>query len=284
MVGPILTQFGYHVIKVEDFRTTEGKEEVKTRHILMKIKIGPETSNEINSNANLFAYDANELGFDAAAESFNVEIKTADKISEDTKYIGTLGFLPSAVKFAFSDKPIGEVSKLFQTENAFVIFKLDNINAEHFKPLEDVKETIKNSLVKEKREQKLKEIANSVYAEIKAGKTLQDVVAMDPNYAYSKVDTVAISASIGTLGRSNKIIGAVMALQENEISTPLELQNKFGFVKLVSKTDFNEEAYNEAKDAIGKTLLDGKKQTFYSQWMQAVRDEAVIIDNRANIF
>ena len=281
---PVLTQFGYHIIKVEDFRTTNDKKEIKARHILLKIKVGPETSNTINSNANLFAYDANDLGFEVAADSFNVEVKNADKISQDTRYLPELGSLPSAARFAFSNKPIGEVSKLYQTEKAFVIFKLDKINEEHYKALEDVQESIKNTLVKEKREKKLKEIADEIYATVKTGNNIAEIRDLDKSYAFSKVDTVALTGSIGNLGRSNKVVGTVLALNINEISTPVELSNKCAFIKLLSKTEFKQEDFDKEKETIRKKLVDQKKQFFYSQWMQALRDDADIFDNRANIF
>ena len=284
LVGPVLTQFGYHVIKVEDFRKTDGKEEVKARHILLKIKVGPETSNAINSEANLFAYDANELGFEQAVETIGAEIKTAEKVSKDTKYIGSLGFLPSAVRFAFSDKPVGEVSKLFQTENAFVIFKLEKINPEHYKPLEDVTESIKNSLISKKREAKLADVAKTAFAEIKGGKSLSEIAAANGSYAFSKVDSTALTSSIGSLGRSNKVVGAVLSLDENETSGPIDLGNKYGFVKLVAKTNFDEEKFNAEKDELRKTLLNNKRNTYYNIFMQSVRDNADIVDNRANIF
>ena len=284
MVGPILTQFGYHVIKVEEFRNTNDKKEVKARHILLKITPGPETSNQINSAANLFAYDANELGFETAADSFGVEYQTAEKISQDSKYIPNLGYLPSVSKFAFSDRPVGEVSKLFQTENAFVIFKLEKINEEHYKAYEDVQESIKTKLISDKKEEKLKELANQVYGEIISGKTLEQAKELDASYTYAKSDTVTLNTSIGSLGISNKVVGAVMALNNNEISTPLNLNNKFAIIKLISKTDFDQIDYDKQKEDIRKQLLSREKQAYYSQWLQALKDNADIFDNRANIF
>jgi len=56
---PVLTQFGYHLIKVEDKRTQKGQPQVKARHILLKIIPGPETLDNIRSKASLFAFDAN---------------------------------------------------------------------------------------------------------------------------------------------------------------------------------------------------------------------------------
>ncbi len=284
IVGPVLSRFGYHVIKVEDFRETDGKKEVKARHILLKIKTGPETQNQINSTANLFAYDANEFGFEATADSYDVEIQTFGKLAEDTRYIPGLGFLPAASRFAFSDIPVGEISKLYSTEDSFVIFKLAGINEEHYKELEDVKSSIKDEIVKEKREEKLGGIANDVYADVQSGKTLETIKESEAQYNYAKIDTTVLTKPLKNLGTNDKLIGAVMALESNEFSKPIFINDKYVIVKLVEKTAIDEEKYTAAKEDLRKQLLDRKKSTYYSNWVQALRENAEIFDNRANIF
>ncbi|MFP4546574.1 MAG: peptidylprolyl isomerase [Fidelibacterota bacterium] len=284
IVGPVLTNFGYHIIKVEDFREKEGKKEVKARHILLKIETGPETQNEINSTANLFAYDANEFGFEAAADSYDVEIQTFDKLAKDTRYLPGLGFLPAASRFAFSDVPVGEISKLYSTEDSFVIFKLAGIKEEYYKELEDVKSSIKDEIVQEKRKEKLSSFANDVYAEIQSGKTLETIKEAEPKYNYAKIDTAVLTKPLKNLGTNDKLTGAVMALETNEVSKPIFINEKYVIVKLLDKTAINEEKFAAAREDLRKQLLDRKKSTYYNNWVQALRDNAKIVDNRANIF
>ncbi len=284
LVGPILTRFGYHIIKVEDFREKDGTKEAKARHILLKIKTGPETQNAINSTANLFAYDANEYGFEAAADSYDVEIQTADKLSKDSRYINRLGFIPSAPRFAFSDVPIGEISKLYSTENSFVIFKLANINKEHYQKLEDVKESIENQIVKEKREETLKTISDKYYNEAISGKTLREIANNDDNLSFTKIDTTTLDKPLNGLGKDNKIVGTILALDEGETAPPVFVGNKDVIVKLVKKSAFDDAAYADAKEDIRKRLLNSKKSSYYGQWIQSLRDKATIVDNRDRIF
>ncbi|MBN2279508.1 MAG: peptidylprolyl isomerase [Candidatus Marinimicrobia bacterium] len=284
LVGPVLTQFGYHIIKVEDFRETDGNREVHARHILLKIKIGPETQNAINSQANLFAYDANEMGFEAAADTFKVEIKTISKLDKNSKYVTGLGYLPSVTRFAFSDKPIGSLSQLLSTENAFVLFKLEKVNPKHYQSLEEVKNSISSVISKEKREAKLKAIADEVLAEIKAGKSFTEIKETDPKYVFSEIPATTLDKPLANLGSSNELTGAIIAMEKGQVSKPIYMTGKYVIVKLLDKSEFDQADYDHEKAKLKDELLTTKKGTYYTAWMQALTDAADIFDNRANVF
>ena len=68
VVGPVLSQFGYHIIKVEDMRKKGDDKEVKARHILLKIEMGQNTRSDYRRKATLFSYDAQDYGFSAAQD------------------------------------------------------------------------------------------------------------------------------------------------------------------------------------------------------------------------
>jgi len=57
LVGPVKTQFGQHLIKIEDKRIESGKEQVKVSHILLKISAGPSTREKQESAGAFFAED-----------------------------------------------------------------------------------------------------------------------------------------------------------------------------------------------------------------------------------
>ncbi len=163
ITDPVLTRFGYHIIKVEDKRTKDGKIQVKARHILLKIKPGPDTLEDIRSKSNLFAFDANEYGFAVAADSHNLQIQTSPPIKEKSKYVPGIGHFPQAARFAFSNKPLGSISEVLNTEKGYVILKLNSINEASYKSIDDVKNQIESSLLITKRSEKLSKIANEFY-------------------------------------------------------------------------------------------------------------------------
>ena len=63
IVGPVLTRKGYHIISVEDRRVEDGEDEVKARHILLKIVPSPDTRDQVYTDAYNFAQDVKEADF-----------------------------------------------------------------------------------------------------------------------------------------------------------------------------------------------------------------------------
>jgi len=74
IVGPILTDYGFHVIKINDKRVVDESEQVNTSHILLTITPGRGTENKLRDTASIFALEANEYGFFALADSLGLEI------------------------------------------------------------------------------------------------------------------------------------------------------------------------------------------------------------------
>ncbi len=101
IVGPVETQFGFHLIKVEDKRVFNGKEQVKASHVLLKIAPGPSTREEIESRAAFFAEDASANGFEIQATTNNYEVKKTGPLTEGTSFIPQIGRDTQASRFAF---------------------------------------------------------------------------------------------------------------------------------------------------------------------------------------
>ncbi|MCK4715884.1 MAG: peptidylprolyl isomerase, partial [Candidatus Marinimicrobia bacterium] len=181
---PVLTNFGYHIIKIEDKRTQNRQDQVKARHILLKITIGPETLDKLRSKANLFAFDASDFGFEAAADSHKMEIKSTNTLNKNSRYITDLGTFTRAVRFAFADNPVGTLSELMGAKSGYALFKLTKVNPEHYKPLEDVSDAIRSTILVEKRSEHLGEIASNVYKQLGSEQSLEFAVQSYPEIKY----------------------------------------------------------------------------------------------------
>ncbi len=280
---PVLTRFGYHLIKVEEKRINDGEMQVKARHILLKIKPGPDTLENIRSKSNLFAFDANEYGFAAAADSHNLKIQTSSPIEEKSKYITGIGHFPQAACFAFSNKPLGSISEVLNTENGYVILKLDSINLASYKSINAVKGQIESSLLITKRSEKLSQIANEFYNKLDKDNNLESAVNKSPEIKYTKHESVILNKTLKGLSRSNLLTGTILALEPGQISKPIKVGNQMVIVKLISRADIDEEKYKVEKEVIRDKLLNIKKNSIYNDWVKELKENANIIDNRENI-
>ncbi|MBO8130735.1 MAG: peptidylprolyl isomerase [Candidatus Marinimicrobia bacterium] len=284
IVGPVLTQFGYHLIKINDIRVRKGKKEVKASHILIKIKPGPETIQNIKAKANLFAYDAGEYGFEAAADSQKIEIRETMPIYKNTMYIPGLGYVPKVTKFAFSDIPLETISDVFSLDNAFAVFKLSEIIPSHYKKIDEVKDIIIREIKMRKREEILQAEADSIYSLVtEKKKELEDLANENKKLSYGRHIGITLDKPIKGIGQSNKLIGAILELKEGEIAKPVKSGSQYIIVKLLNKTNFDEQQFNTEKEALRNYLLTKKRETFYSNWLSELIKRTKIVDNRSQI-
>ena len=84
---PVKTQFGWHVIKVEETRGAADSLEVHARHILIEVRPGRDTLDSLRVLAEEFAEIAEDVGFDSA-------VNQRDLRSQDSEFITAGSFFP----------------------------------------------------------------------------------------------------------------------------------------------------------------------------------------------
>jgi peptidyl-prolyl cis-trans isomerase D len=281
---PVLTQFGYHLILVEDKRTQNNEAQVKARHILLKIKPGPETLEAIRSKSSLFAFDANDFGFEAAADSNQLKIKNTGRLFQNSKYITGLGAFPRAIKFAFGNQPVGSISELLNSEDGYAIFKLSKINPESYITLQEVKGSIQSILLNEKRTEKLHAIAQIIRNEIDESQSLKLIAGKNPNTPYELHEQVFLNTPLKGLSRSDAIIGTILALKKDQVSPPVRIGNQYLIIKLMDVGEIDPSDYRVEKESIRDRLMRRAKSSFYNSWVTELKENATIIDNRSNLY
>ena len=281
---PVLTQFGYHLIKVEDKRFQSGQAQVKARHILLKIITGPETIDNIRSKSSLFAFDASDIGFEAAADSHGVEIKSTGKINIENSYIPGFGSFKRAVQFAFSDVPAGTVSELLGADNGYAIFKLAAVNPDDYRSLDEVSESVQSKLMTDKRADRLEHIANQTYNDLESSKDFKSMAETVPGIKYDLHSEVTLNRPLKGISRSDIIIGTILALEDGQSSPPIQLGNQFVIVKRISAGEIDEDDYGVEKELIRDRLLKSAKTSYYNSWLAEMEADAKIIDNRENMY
>ena len=285
ITAPTLTRFGYHIIKVEDKRVKEGKEEVKARHILLGIKPGPGTREGIRSKSNLFAFDANEYGFSASADSNNVIVRQSNPIKAKDRHISGVGQMREAAHFAFSDIPIGTISELYSNDKGTAIFRLTAVNEAKYRPVEEVEEIIKSNLIQKKKKEKLYSFAHETYSQIIDEKKELEKIQKDyPDVKHKRHNSITLNKPIPGVGSSNSITGTILALQPEEVSKPISVGNRVFIIKMITRSEIDEEDYKIERSVLRDQLLRRNKINFYNNWENALREKAKIIDNREALF
>jgi len=278
IIGPVLSQFGYHIIKVHDKRRTNGKEQVHASHILLKIDIGAETRDALRREATLFSYDAQDYGFDAALDTHSVAPIEATLFESDI-LINPIGQFRNAVRYAFFGE-IGEVSTPLENDNYFAVFEILNETPEGYKSIDEVRNIIERDIKKDKIEKSTKIIADGVKDQIDDGASFDDLRAMESYFDFIEDRSNTIEKSFPSLVRSNFVNGALLNSQSGDVLGPLRTDRGYAivFVNEVSEIDSSE--LEIRKNMIKNDLLMKKQNTAFENWINDLEARAEIEDYR----
>ena len=276
IVGPVSTQFGYHLIHVRDKKKVDESDEIQASHILLKIMTTPRTLEDARNNSSIFQYLALESGFQSAAEEIGVEIKTTNPMKRTDTYLREPGNVPMATKFAFESQ-VGEVSEVLGSENGYAIFTLKEIQAEHYQPVEDVSSRIDRRLKITRRadiaEERLKKL------QLPDGADFKRFATETENVEFGETDEpFTLDKSIPEVGLHHNLNGILAAMEVGEVSSTISTSRGAFIIRLLSKSELDEKAYEEEK--IEKSLLNQKKNQAMTDWYNAVKEDAKIIDKR----
>ncbi len=283
IVGPILTQYGYHVIKVNDKRTVESNEQVNASHILLTIQPGRGTENELKDIANIFALEATEFGFFALADSLGLEIQDSNGLRKESIFVDNFGVGRSAVNFAFNNVE-GSTSDAIKNDNFFGVFFLDKVDKETVISFEDVKEDLKNEFLSEFKKNHIKTLAESIKDNNQGEMNLSEIYQDNENLEYVAETNSALIGSFESIGKSNFIVGALADAKEGDILGPLPTLRGQAFLRVIDISDVVMSDFEEKKDSIKFSLLIDRQNAIWGNWLQALRDNADLKDYRYDFY
>ena len=283
VVGPILTQFGYHIIKINNKRTVEdGDEQVNASHILLTVTPGKDTENKLRNLSSIFSLEAQEYGFFDLADSLKMEINDASGVQRASIFIEEIGVARNAVQFAFSSEE-GNVSEYVENDNYFLVFYLDSISPAEAMSFETVKESLIEESIVDIKKKQIEEIANNLLID-KENVNLSDLAKTYPNFEYVEEATSSLIGSFTSIGRSNYVAGALLNAKQGDFFGPLPTIRGQVFVKVLNIDELDEKDFNEKKEALKFSLIIQRQNLIWSNWLQALRDNSDIEDNRFDFY
>ncbi|MFO7895488.1 MAG: peptidylprolyl isomerase [Candidatus Cloacimonadales bacterium] len=279
---PVQTQFGWHVIKVNDTRTNEnGQKEVKASHILINEEPSIETQIAFEQRAKDLHAAAKKDGVAKAAEDFAEKAEETRDFYEDATFISGLGREQELIDFAFKNKE-GKVADLIENEAAFIIAEVSHHVGDHYQPLEDVTSSIERLVKREKQLAEVQKRAEKFVAEHSPKDYFTAAKAADWEVIEQK-NLTAVS-NIDKVGKDEELNKAILALDGDEY-TDLIKTEKAAYLALVEKRQKPDmEKFNQDLERLTEEYRESKENEHLNEWYRNLREDAEIIDNRDEFF
>jgi peptidyl-prolyl cis-trans isomerase D len=281
LVGPVETQYGLHLIKIEDKRIQNGKEQVKVSHILLKVTAGPSTREQVDYKASLFLDEAREEGFEKAAEKNKYPIQNTGDIYRTAKFIPGFGRNYQIFNFAFKNKT-GALSDIVYTDQGMAVFKLSVIKKEGIRPLTEVKTLVLNAVRLESQKERAREFSKKIQAELDRNISFRQIAASDTANIV-RMDTTGdftMKSTIPGLGYDQTFNALAFSIQPGQASREIESNRGIYWQLLLAKSGFDSTAYASQKESIRQRLLVQKRNQAFTNWYEFLKSKADIEDNR----
>ena len=280
----VKTQFGYHVIKVEDKKPpyTESFEEAKGK---IKDRLAAEQAAAKAYSEALRARNSIEkdTDFEKIAKDYQKPIKKTGYFSGQ-ELIPGIGWNPGLQKAAFASK-INEVGPLISPDNvkseANYIIKIIGKKEPGIPPLEEIREEVK-AKIKQDKMNKLAEEAmakdrESIMAKIKSGLSFKDAVsaarlnAKESEYI-SRSDYIK---DIGTAADIKEIFG----YKVGDISPVLVTPRSVCVAQLEELKPIDPAKFEEAKKEFKQKYLEVKRAQTLDKWFTGLKLQAGLQSN-----
>jgi peptidyl-prolyl cis-trans isomerase D len=276
----VKTQFGLHIIKVTERRaaTTRSFDEVKPQiEDQMRWeyaqsesqRIADELAGQLNKPADL----------DTVAKPRGLTVAESGFFARDEPITG-LGMSPAVSEQAFEMNE-GDVSDAVRTPQGFAFITVTGKQDARLPTLDEVKDRVREDVVKQKALEAARQNANSIAAQLKSGNF--EAAAKSAGLEVKTTDLIARGAPVGDVGVSPAVDAAAFTLAAGSVSDPIVTENGAVIVKVLEKQEAKPEELAKGKDQLRDELLNERRNRFYAAYMTKAREKMRIDINRATL-
>ncbi len=275
---PILTRFGYHLIKLHDKRQQNDSTQVHASHILLKLETSGRTTSDLQLRAEQFASDAATMPWDSVCALYGVDPRSATNVERGSN-IGAFGPNRALEEFLFNADE-GEISSVISTDRFFGVCRLTNHESAGTDPIDEVWGRVVRALKMDMGADSALAAVKLVQAEIEAGGSLEEAAEVIGRQAqvtkeFGRYDVVQ------PFGTEPVFHGVAFSLTEEEpISPPFLSGTKYCIIELVETNPADMEMYAEKRDSLYQAILGGKQNQVYQIWYDELYSNAEVKDFR----
>jgi len=272
-IDVVESQFGYHVIKIDDQKGEQRA--IKLATVSKEIEPSQNTINDVFTATTKFemAANADKNKFTDVAKKDNYTVRPVNNIKPLDETIPGEGSQREVIRWAFEDETeVGDI-KRFSVNGGYLVVQLTKKSPAGLMQVDEASASV-TPLVR--NEKKAKMIKDKI-----SGNDLKAVASAN-NVQVQTASAVSLkNPTLAGAGREPKVVGALFGLKENTVSEPIVGEKG---VYLIKPTAINQakEIDNYLSFAMQQTATN--KNSVNANVTKALEDAAEIEDKRANFY
>ncbi len=276
---PVLSAFGYHLIKVE----SRSSSKVKARHILIPIEIVGAHRDQLDARADsleaLGAEKVDPMALDTAARVLGLKLGQALPLQKGGRVQVGLQVVPDAGVWAFQAKP-GETSRIVEVSYAYFLFRLDSLEPEGVRPFEKIKQSVALAATTDRKTELAKGVADSLAKRLAEGSTL-DQAATALGLPHQQLGPFT---RINPAIPSPRVVGAAFGVDQDKTSGAINAEEGIYFLKVVKREPADSAEFIKGIDDFRARQVRLATQDRVRNYLAALRTSTKVTDRRAEIY
>ena len=278
---PVRTQFGFHLIKVDERKG----DTLALRHILIPIEQREEARREAGRRADELARIAASKSIpsllDSAAKQLGLRVERAVAIEGRRATLPDGTPVPEVSAWAFRGPVPGEIGPLADTDEGYFLARLDSLTPGGVPPVAAIREEVTQRVRRDKKLDLLTRQGDSL-AHAAASGSLE---AAAQARGLSAVKTGFFNRSSGAqgLGSFNEAVGAAFGLPIGEVSQPIRTTNAVYVLRVDARKDADRAAFDAQKTSQRAQLSDLYRRKKVQDFLANLRANADVEDHRNDI-
>lgn len=277
--GPVRTRLGLHLVEVQE---RWAQDSVRARHVLLPFDRTDDSEIAMLTLADSLEALGEDRALTEAADLVGLPVVDVE-LTEDFAFVPGAGQVGEGLDWAFEDAVPGDVSPVFENQQAFYSLELVATRPERVMSLEEAESSIRQTLLRRKKIERAVEEGRELVRALDEGLSLAQV-ATDRGLQIQEAGPFTRTDFVPGLGRQNAAIGAAFGLAEpGEHTDVVETASNVYVLELVQRTEPDRSAWEAQKATQRLQAVAQIEQARLQEWLDALRENARIVDRRAEV-
>jgi peptidyl-prolyl cis-trans isomerase D len=277
----VKTQYGYHIIKLVDKKaaTTRTLADVR-QQIMDQLSFERAQAQAADLSQRLEKEISKPADLERVAKAQGLAVQESGFFARDEPILG-LGPSPEAASRAFEMKA-GEVSGPVRTSRGFAFETLVARQDPYIPKLDEVKDRVRDEVIKQKARDLSKQKAAEVAARLKSAPDFEKA-AKAAGVEAKTTDLLARDAPIPDLGAAAAVEDAAFKLPVGSVSDPIATDSGTAVIKVLEKKEVTDADWAANKDKFREDFLTDRRNRFFSAYMVKAKQKMKIAVNRETL-
>lgn len=272
---PVTSTSGIHLVRVDE----RSGDTASVAHIVLPVRLSRAAEDELFGRMDAIEGIALEDGLLAARDSLGIEVREDVTLTEGFDFVPGAGSLGVGVDWALDEvTEIGELSEFYENGSGYHLLELvDRTEAGQFS-FEEVRDQIEATLRAERREAAARRVAADALDALE-DPTIE-ALAEANGWPVATTEPFGRRDFVPGLGRDTEAIGAAFAAPPGVVTGPYDAGDPLVILRVDERTEADRALFSAMKSQLRQQIAFSIAQQRSSQWLEALREEAVVVDHR----